>query len=47
MSKSRKDQRKHRKKVAGTAAGADEHRKRDQRRGTKRPRTETFGKEKR
>jgi hypothetical protein len=32
MSKSRKDQRKHRKKVAGTAKGLSEHRKRAKRR---------------
>jgi hypothetical protein len=33
MSKSHRDQRKHRRKVAGTGKGLTEHRKRDKRRG--------------
>lgn len=40
MSKSRRDQRRHRKKVARTPKGLAEHKKRDQRRGKNRPKTE-------
>lgn len=35
MSKSRKDQRRHRRKVRGTPAGEIEHQKREKRRGLK------------
>jgi hypothetical protein len=41
LSKTHKDQRAHRRKVAGTDKGLAEHRKRDKRRGRKRRRKGT------
>jgi hypothetical protein len=43
MGKSRADQVRHRRKVAGTPKGLEEHLKREERRGTGRPKTERLG----